>query len=56
MWKSPWTEDLILPSGAVITRCRHCNELVFQGELCTTDEERIECPSRRLLEEVAGAA
>jgi hypothetical protein len=45
-----------LPPHVVITRCRHCGDLAFEGELCRTDEERVECPSRRMLEEVAGAA
>jgi hypothetical protein len=42
-----------LPSAADIVRCRLCNELVFMGEVCRTDDERNECPSRRQLEEAA---
>jgi hypothetical protein len=42
-----------LPSGSVIQRCGLCNELVFAGEICRTNEESADCPSRGELEEAA---
>jgi hypothetical protein len=45
-----------LPPFALIMRCQLCGELVFGGEICKSADEAAECPPRRLLEQVAGAA
>jgi hypothetical protein len=42
-----------LPNGVVIQRCGRCGELAFVGEMCKTDKESEECPSRGELEEAA---